>query len=122
MRRLLSGLAIIAVLSQVPQVSAAFGEEKQGIEAAYGKIVKAYKGTVTIYDKTRDDIALIQGRLAKVREDVDNHKAHVDNAGTEVSKYYKGLRTLAKERAENIRGALNLSSEEGYSTNSSNYR
>lgn len=98
MRRLVSGLLLVLVLGQIPQVSASFQEEEQGIEAVYGKVVKAYEETVAVYNETRQEAEVIQGRLAKTKEDLDRNMPQVSVV---YSKALTGLKSFT-ESAKNV--------------------
>lgn len=104
MRKLFYGLILIAILSQLPQVSAQFKEEKQGIDAAYGKVTKAYNFATTAYANTRKDVEVIQGGLDKTKQDIDKGTAYVRKASTEASKYSGTVTSLVSE-AKAITGA-----------------
>jgi len=118
MRRLLIKPVIfmIIVLSLFPQVSAEFKEEKQGIEAAYGKIVKFYKGTATACDKASEDINVIQGRLVKTKEDIDKSMTYAGGASAKMSEYFKGFKSLAEE-ARSIAEISKVKLSDGYGFN-----
>ena len=97
MRKLFYGLILVVMLSQFPQVSAQFQEEKQGIDAAYGKVTKAIDFATTAYTTTRKDVGVIQGRLDRTKQDIDKGVTYAQKAGTEASKYSGAVKSLVGE-------------------------
>ncbi len=97
MRKLFYGLILIVMLSQFPQVSAQFQEEKQGMDAAYGKITKAVDFATTAYATTRKDVEVIQGRVDKTKQDIDKGVTYAQKASAEASKYSGTVKSLVSE-------------------------
>jgi len=108
MRRLLTGIVLLVMLSQVPQVSEYFKEEKQGVDAAYEKATKVYSAASNIYDKTKEEIDSVQGSLDKTNEDLSQGDDYAEQAGIEASKFYNTFKSLVSD----IKGAINTSASE----------
>ncbi|MDI6716704.1 MAG: hypothetical protein QME63_07155 [Actinomycetota bacterium] len=97
MRRLLFGLVILIILGQIPQVSAQFKEEREGVNAAVKKVNAAYNTAINAYNKVQQDAKEIQTKLIKFKADVDAGLAYKDRVLDQASEYYGKAEELAGE-------------------------
>lgn len=96
MRKLLFVLILVAILSQTPQISAQFKEEKEGMDAAFNKAVKAYDAVANTYDSARSDIEAIQGKLIEIKEGADQGINYGKRINDEVGEHTGGLSAIAE--------------------------
>lgn len=80
MKKLILGLFIVAVISN-PQLSAEFKEEKEGLEAAYAKVVGVSNSAVST--------------ALTIKEEFDKGMAYKEEIGSEASKYYGEFKSIA---------------------------
>lgn len=80
MKKLILGLFIVAIISN-PQLSAEFKEEREGLEAAFGKVVGVSNSVVST--------------ALKIKEEFDKGMAYKEEIGSEASKYYGEFKSIA---------------------------
>jgi len=106
MRRLLFGLILLVILSQIPQVSEHFKEEKQGFDAACEKATKAYGTASNIYNKTKEEAVIVQGSLNRTKEELNQEDDYTKQTGPEASKFYIIIKSLVAEIGDTVKTSV----------------
>ncbi|HEY3374544.1 MAG TPA: hypothetical protein VGK02_05735 [Candidatus Aquicultor sp.] len=109
MRKLVVGLLLLIALSQLPVFAESFKEEREGVQAAYGKAAGAYKTASDIYGKAGNrlsDESTAVKAPASTSQKSANPTGVKEDAGDRIGEQAASLITAVSSLAAEVKGTI----------------